>query len=127
MKYVKLILMFVLLATLVIASYTFISMADEVTVEGVTKSLEENTPDNSDVTNKIKELGQNVVYAIKFVGTALGIILLVWFGIKWMTSNPQKKSELKDQMWNYVIGALLLFGAGPIASWIYSLANQIKG
>lgn len=72
----------------------------------------------------IKNAGGAIVYGLKFVGFILGILLLSWFGIKWMTVGPQERAGLKDQAWNYVIGAVFLFGCGPLAGWIYSIVTE---
>lgn len=80
---------------------------------------------DDNVNNSMKSLGATIIRILTLVGTFIGVILLVIFGIKWMTANPNKKSELKEDAWNYIIGAGLLFGAGPIAQWIYNIVTKI--
>jgi len=72
----------------------------------------------------IKKLSGTALWTLKFIGFILGVVLITWYGIKWMTSGPTEKAQLKDQAWNYVIGAVLLFGAAPLAGWIY---NMVQG
>lgn len=127
-KMLPLLLILILMSTLVFGAMCY---ANESTLGGMdinTKisdlQTQSRTATDATVEGKVQKFGANIVYAIKLVGIFLGTIMLVVFGIKWMTANPNRKSELKEQAWNYLIGAALLFGCGPIAEWIYNLVSK---
>ena len=69
-------------------------------------------------------IGGMILTFVRLIGVVLGIILMVFFGIQWMISNQNKRAELKEKMWNYVIGAGFLFGAGPIAQLFYDVVTK---
>lgn len=50
------------------------------------------------------------------VGTSISVISLLIIGIIYMTSSPDKKSELKQRLILFTIGAILLFAASNIMS-----------
>lgn len=66
---------------------------------------------------KILGVGQVICYAAAFV-------LIMWMGVKWLTSAPEGKAELKKGLIIASVGALLLFGAGTIMMWV---GNTIEG
>lgn len=118
-------LVFVLLVTLFTA---FIASADVFDPNGLKTQIEQKANDNVQGQDKMMEVGGTILYAVKLIGLVLAILLIVWFGIQWMTANPQQRAGLKDQAWNYVIGAILLFGSGYIAQWVYDMVTMgIKG
>jgi hypothetical protein len=92
------------------------------TIGGVTAQV--NGSQNTQLDTTIKTLGSTILYVVRLVGTVLGVLLIIWFGIKWMTAAPQARAQLKDQAWNYVIGAFFLIGAIPLAQMVYNLITQ---
>ena len=116
-----LIILIVFITTLLTA---FISSADfdakQLSDDIKNKAKQEQ---GGEAKGKMLEVGGKIIYAIKLVGLVLAIILIVWFGVQWMTANPQARAGLKDQAWNYVIGAVFLFGSGYIAKWVYDMVN----
>ena len=123
MKILALTILMVFVSTMLLG---VISLADnEDIVSDITGKMKTAAEEEagSDAERKIMDVGATIVYAVKYVGLVLSIILVIWFGIKWMTANPQQKAQLQDQAWNYVIGAALLFGSGHIAQWIYDMVT----
>ena len=77
-------------------------------------------------TNKIQTLGGNIVGIIQTVGTIAAVAVLVVLGIKYMMGSAEEKAEYKKTMIPYVIGAVLIFAASNVASFIYNWASTIK-
>jgi len=126
LKIIPLVLTLLIVSTFILGAMCYASTLGNISIENKIGDLKNsaNTSTDANVENKVKKFGANVVYGIKLVGIFLGTIMLVVFGIKWMTANPNKKGDLKEQAWNYLIGAALLFGCGPIAEWIYNLVSS---
>lgn len=71
-----------------------------------------NTPSGSD---KVDNLGKQILGVIDAVASVVAVIMLVWIGLKYITSSPAEKADLKDgKLTLYVIGAVLLFGGSRI-------------
>ncbi len=110
----------VFLITAVIITSSFSSAFDVDATKGyIDNGLNTEAAGETDIMG----VGGKLLYGVKLIGFVLGTILLVWFGIKWMTANPQERAGLKDQAWNYVIGAMFLFGAAPMAQWLYDMVT----
>jgi len=127
LKILPLVLILLIMSTLVLGAMCYATgTLGGMSVESKITDLKTSASTGTDATveGNVKKFGANMIYSIKLVGIFLGTIMLVIFGIKWMTANPNKKGELKEQAWNYLIGAALLFGCGPIAEWIYNLVTK---
>ena len=77
-------------------------------------------------TGKVQELGGKIVGVIQAIGTVVAIVMLLVVGITYMTKSPEGKAEYKKSMGNYIVGALLIFGATTVVSLLYSVANGLK-
>ena len=55
-----------------------------------------------------------IINIVSTVGAGIAIIMLVVFGIKYVSAGSEGKSEIKKAMTSYVIGAIILFGVSGI-------------
>ncbi len=55
-----------------------------------------------------------IINIVSTVGAGIAIIMLVIFGIKYVSAGSEGKSEIKKAMTSYVIGAIILFGVSGI-------------
>ncbi|MGE5473275.1 MAG: hypothetical protein ACM3UU_03525 [Ignavibacteriales bacterium] len=125
-KTLPLLMILIIMSTLVFGVMCYAATLGSMDVGNQIDQLKNQSQSATDanVENNVRKFGANIVYGIKLIGICLGTVMLVVFGIKWMTANPNKKSDLKEQAWNYLIGAALLFGCGPLAEWIYNLVTK---
>lgn len=65
----------------------------------------------------------SVIYAVA-VAISVGMMLVI--GIKYMTSSPDQKANLKSRAIPYLIGAVLVFGTANILNFISKMAGWIK-
>lgn len=65
-----------------------------------------------------------VIGVIQAVGMSVAVIMLTFIGIKYILASPDGKAELKQQLFPYLIGCVLLFAGsgliGIIANFAYS-------
>ena len=64
------------------------------------------------------------MYIIQAVGIVAGIVVLAYMGIKYITSSPDGKAEIKKQAFIYIGGAALLMLAPFVASTIFNMFKQ---
>ena len=64
----------------------------------------------------------NVIFVIQVIAFAAAVIMLIFLGIKFLTSSPEGKAEVKKMSVIYIIGAVLLFAATGILQIIKNLA-----
>ena len=74
--------------------------------------------------DKIKDLGNNIIGIIQFIGSFVAVIALVVIGIKYMLGSVDEKAEYKKTMKGYVIGAFLLLG---ITNFLAIIQNLVTG
>ena len=87
-------------------------------------------PSNIDGTSAvdasgIEGLGNSIVKILTTVGIVASVIVLVVLGIKYMMGSAEEKAEYKKTMLPYLIGAIILFAAVNIASYVVSIAQTI--
>lgn len=81
----------------------------------------------TDVTGgKLGNMGKNIVATIRTVAMIAAIIVLMVLGIKYMMGSAEEKASYKKTMMPYIIGAVLVFGAGFLADTIYDFATQLN-
>lgn len=70
--------------------------------------------EQSDVADKTQSIGNQILGIVQVVAIAVAVIMLVVLAIKYLTSSPNEKADVKKSMWTYLIGAIVLFGASGI-------------
>lgn len=70
---------------------------------------------------------RTVLGAIKWIGYAFAIGMLIYIGIKYMMSAANEKADLKKGLINYVIGAILVAATATISGWIINFADFGSG
>ncbi len=60
----------------------------------------------------------------EIVTVAVGIIMLMVLGIKYMSSAPNDKAEIKKHAVVYIVGACMAFGATGITSIIKTFVEE---
>lgn len=78
----------------------------------------------------IKGTTENIVGAIitviRIVAVGVAIIMICFVAMKYMSSAPGDRAEIKKHAVIYVVGAIVLFGASGILTIIQKFANEIK-
>ena len=111
------ILSVIMIALLIVTAITPVFATD---VGGVSVSVNKDG-----VSNKVSNIGGKVLGAIQVVGTLISVGTLMVLGIKYMMGSAEEKAEYKKTMIPYAIGAILLFAAVTIASYIASVAGTL--
>lgn len=70
----------------------------------------------------IFKIGGQVIYVVQIIFYAAAVIILMFAGIKYMSSAPEGKAEMKKKLAYMVTGAIMLFAAGGIVQIIGNLA-----
>lgn len=67
--------------------------------------------------------GNNIVGIIQVVGYVVAVVMLVIIGIKYITSSPDGKAEVKKTALFYVLGAVLIAGAATIVGVVFDFGS----
>ena len=80
---------------------------------------------NTHSSTQVAGIGNNILGIIQVVGTIIAVGVLMVIGIKYMMGSAEEKAEYKKTMLPYLIGAIILFAAVNIASYVVSIAQTI--
>ena len=82
------------------------------------------TSGNNDVATKTRGIAASLIYIIQIVGTGVAIVMLTYFGIKYMLAAPDAKADFKKSATGYIVGAVILFAAVNIIGIISNFATS---
>ena len=90
-------------------------------IGGVT--INPNTSANG--TTNVTNVGNNILGVIRVVGTIIAVGVLMVLGIKYMMGSAEEKASYKKTMIPYIVGAVLIFAASNIATYVYDFATGV--
>ena len=66
----------------------------------------------------------NIIAVVQFGCYTAAVIWVMIIGVKYMTSAPDGKAEMKKQAFAALIGGLILFSVGTIIKWVYEMVPK---
>lgn len=91
------------------------------TVLSLANTIPEPTPVKD---GKITTLAGTIIGIVQFIGMAVAVAMLIWYGVRYFTSEPSKQAELKKAFWGYLIGAICIFGAVIILNFVKGFVEE---
>ena len=70
---------------------------------------------------KAVNIGNFIIGAIRRIGEAISIVMLMVIGIKYIFGSVAEKAEYKQTMMPYVLGAILIFAGSEFTNIIYKM------
>lgn len=80
--------------------------------------------DSTGAASQFQNVAGNILAIVQVVAVATAIIMLIVLAIKYISSAPNDKAEIKKHAVIYVVGAVLLFGASGILELIKNFAGS---
>lgn len=87
----------------------------------------DNTDDMGGIKNTTTNIVGVIVDVVRIVALGVAIIMLAFVAMKYMSSAPGDRAEIKKHAIVYVVGAIVLFGSSGILTIIKSFAGSIGG
>lgn len=120
----KVVVILMVLIQLVIISNSVLgattTQADTIT------SLDGNIDTNSKAARTIIGVSKTLLELLQLIGIAVGLIMLVIIGIRFILKSDKEKPDFKNVAMNYIFGAICIFGATTILTFIQKIAIQFK-
>ena len=82
-------------------------------------------PNYNEDAGGLTNLGNKIISYISIAAIVIAVIVLLILGIKYMIGSASEKAEYKKTMIPYLVGAVLVFGAGAIAQVIVQVATNL--
>lgn len=76
-------------------------------------------------SQKLKAKAETILGIIQIVGVVISVIMLMAIGIKYMLGSVEERSQYKEIIKPYLIGAVLVFSGTTIPQIIYRIAQNI--
>ena len=67
----------------------------------------------------------NIWKTIQVVVQVLAIVAIVFAGVRYMFASADQKADIKKQTVILIVGAVLVFAAGPIASFVAKMGSGL--
>ena len=116
------VLLLVLIQLAIISSTVFGSTTKVDTIA----SLEGNIDTSSKAARAIIGVSKTLLELLQLIGIAVGLIMLVIIGIRFILKSDKEKPDFKNVAMNYIFGAICIFGATTILTFIQKIAIQFK-
>ena len=84
-------------------------------------------PGDTEADDTMLNIGNKILGFITNAAMILAVVVIAVLGVKYMMGSTEEKSEYKKSLLPYVIGAVLVFGAGAIGRMIIGFGNSITG
>ena len=88
--------------------------------------IDKDYSDSTGTDAKVNEITATVITSIRIVGICVAIVMLLTVAMKYMTAAPGDKADIKKSSVQYVVGAIVLFGAVGLLSIISKFSSGIK-
>lgn len=75
--------------------------------------------------SKAKKIVGAIISVVRIVAVGVAIIMLAFVAMKYMTSAPGDRADIKKHAIVYVVGAIVLFGGSGILKIIQNFAGNI--
>lgn len=91
------------------------------TTDDINTAMNNNPFNNANAT----KIAGTVLSAMKWIGIVIAVGMLIYLGIKYVTSSPDGKADLKGKLGVYILGFVLIVAATSIVGVLESLAKGI--
>ena len=71
-------------------------------------------------------ISKNIIGVLRIVGATVAIVMLLVIAMRYMTSAPGDRADIKKHAIAYVIGAVILFGVPAILGVLVEVAEAIN-
>lgn len=96
------------------------NMSDE-----ITKIEEQEVDENNKAVKKTRDVMGTIISVVQVVGTGIAVIMLIVLAVKYMSSAPDAKAEIKKTMVPYVVGAIILFASSQLLAVIAEIGEGL--
>ncbi len=117
----KKILIISLIAIMLLAvAMPIISYAEDLGL-GTLDEYKGSMPDSE----KAKQKAGKILGLIRTIGSILSVVILMGIGIKYMYGSVEEKSQYKETLWPWLLGAAIVFAGTWLPQVIYDFASNI--
>lgn len=126
-KIIKVSLIFILMLSFMFSVLQTISNAGDSSYSDMMGELiKADYSDTTGTGEKVTKMSATILTSIRIVGLAVAVVMLLVVAMKYMTAAPGDKADIKKSAIQYIVGAVVLFGAVGILTIISEFSAAIK-
>ena len=80
---------------------------------------------NNPIQNSSNNISANVITVVRIIAVTIAIVMLLAVAMKYMTSAPGDRADIKKHAISYLIGASIIFGVTGIIEFLIELSNVV--
>lgn len=80
---------------------------------------------NTAINDKLVEIRGNALGVAQVIGVCVAVCMLIFVAIKYLTSSPNERADVKKYVIPFVIGAICIFAAVGLVQLISVIANEM--
>ena len=80
---------------------------------------------NNPIQNSSNNISANVITVVRIIAVTIAIVMLLAVAMKYMTSAPGDRADIKKHAISYLIGAFIIFGVTGIIEFLIELSNVV--
>ena len=84
------------------------------------------TPAGSSLASSVQNIGGMILGVAQVVGMVVAVVMLIVLAIKYISSAPNDKAEIKKHAVVYIVGAIVLFAASGLLGILRNVASMIS-
>lgn len=90
-----------------------------ITTDSITSNKDLNGADTT-----MAGIGSTILTVVTNIAIILAVVVIAVLGVKYMMGSLEEKAEYKKSMIPYLVGAVLVFGAGIIGKAVVGFASS---
>ena len=75
---------------------------------------------------RLTEIANKIIGPVGVVGSFASVIAMIVMGVKYMLGSIEEKSQYKQSLGPYFIGAVMVFGISTVVTIIYNVASSFN-
>lgn len=95
--------------------------------EFISTSVTGDTSGVSDAVTMSKTIIGTVLSVIRTIAAAIAIVIIIVIACKYILASAGDRADIKKYAVNYIIGAIILFGAAGILTLIQNVIDEALG
>lgn len=108
------------LMIVVMIAFTCTNVFAAITTDSIKADANIGTADDT-----MAKIGSTVLTVVTNVAIILAVVVIAVLGVKYMMGSLEEKAEYKKSMVPYLVGAVLVFGAGIIGKAVVGFAGSL--
>lgn len=115
---------FIILIFLVMIFYTFNNSF--VYASNAKFNANDWVPNSGGNEEELIDMGNKIIGPLQVLGSLVSVVTIIIIGIKYMLGSVEEKSQYKETLGPYFLGAVLVFGIINVATIIYDIASALN-